>query len=136
MQSKQDMPILREDNNASDNFSPYEDNESTPEVQNIERDYRDLVGKSSNTRSRARAGRIPQDGLLGNKLLSSPKEVRFSEQEFSAGTPVFNIKYDHPESQNDNLFYPFYNQLDYVLAYYFAESETTKSNVNKFLSNP
>ena len=52
------------------------------------------------------------------------------------GTPISNIKYDHPGSQNDNLFYPFHNQLDYALAHYFAESETTKGNVDKFLSNP
>ncbi len=64
------------------------------------------------------------------------REVRFSNQEFAAGTPVSNIKYNYPGFQNNNLFYPFHEQLDYGLAKYFAESETTKSNIDKFLSNP
>ncbi len=81
-------------------------------------------------------GRTPQAGLLGSELSSSLREVRFSDQEFAAGTPVFNIKYNHLGFQNDNPFYPFHDQLDYGLAKYFAESETTKSNVDKFLSDP
>ena len=59
MQPEQDMPMPGEDDNASDNFGPYEDEGSTPEAQDIEGDHRDLVGKSSDTRSRARAGRTP-----------------------------------------------------------------------------
>ena len=130
------MPMPGEDDNASDNFGPYEDEGSIPEAQDIEGDHRDLVGESSDTRSRTRARRTLQDGLFGSESSSSLREVRFSEQEFPTGTPVSNIKYDHPGSQNDNLFYPFYNQLDYALAYYFAEFETTKGNVDKFLSDP
>ena len=135
MQPEQDMPMPGEDDNASDNFGPYEDERSTPKAQDIEGDHRDSVGESSDTGSRARAGRTPQDGLLGSESSSSLTEVRFSEQEFPAGTPVSNIKYDHPGSQNDNLFYPFHNQLDYALVHYFAQSETTKDNVDKFLSD-
>ena len=135
MQPEQDMPMPGEDDNASDNFGPYEDERSTPEAQDIEGDHRDLVGESSDTGSRARAGHTPQDGLLGSESSSSLTEVRFSEQEFPAGTPISNIKYDHPRSQNDNLFYPFHNQLDYALAHYFAEFDTTKGNVDKFLSD-
>ena len=134
MQPKQDMPMLGEDDNSSDNFGPYEHEGSTLEAQDIEGDFRDSVGKSSDTGNRARAGHTLQDGLLGIELLSSLREVRFNKQEFPASTPVSNIKYDHPRSQNDNLFYPFHNQLDYALAHYFAESEITKGNVNKFLS--
>lgn len=48
--------------------------------------------------------RTPQDALLGNELSSSPREVRFSEQEFSTGITISNIKYHHLESQNDKLF--------------------------------
>ena len=126
----------RENDNASDNFEVYEDEKSTPEVQDIEKDYRDLVGKSSDTKSRTRVGRTPEDGIFRSKLLSSLREIRFSEQEFPASILISNIKYDHLRSQNDNLIYLFYNQLDYALAHYFAESETTKGNVDKFLSDP
>lgn len=34
------------------------------------------------------------------------------------------------------MFHPFNDELDYALAHYFAESETTKGNVDKFFSNP
>ena len=103
------MPILREDDNTSDNFGLYEDEKSTLEVQDIERDYRDSVGKSSDIGSRAKAGRTPQDRLLGIELSSSLREVRFSEQEFATSTTVSNIKYDHLGSQIDNIFYRFHN---------------------------
>ena len=136
IQPKEDMLILGEDDNALDNFGPYKNEESTPVAQNIKGDHRNLVGKSSDTGSCARAGRTLQDGLLGNESSSFLREVRFSEQEFSADIPVFNIKYDHPGSQNDNLFYPFHNQLDFALVHYFAESENTKGNVDKVLFNP
>ena len=109
MQLKQDMPMLREDKNASDNFCSYEDEEWIPEAQDIEKDHKDLVGESSNTRSYARIAHTPQDGLLGSESLSSLKEVRFGKHDFSTGIPVFNIKYDQPELPNNNFFYPFYN---------------------------
>lgn len=97
-----------------------------------------MVGKSSDKKSvRDRVPeRNPQDKLLANKLTSSLKEVRFSEQEFPTGKPVSNIKYHHQESQNNNLFYLFNDQLDYALAYYFVDSETKKGNVDKFLFDP
>ncbi len=98
-----------------------------------------MIGESSDTESRAKeglSGRTPQAGLLGSESSSSLREVRFSDQEFAASTPVSNIKYNHPGFQNDNLFHPFHDQLDYRLAKYFAESETIKSNVDKFLSDP
>ena len=129
------LPMLGEDDNVSDNFGLYEDEKSIPEAQDIEKDHRDLVGKSSDSGSCAKEEYTSQDGLLGSESSSSLKEVRFNKQEFPAGTLVFNIKYDYLRSQNDNLFYPFYNQLDYILAHYFAESETTKGNINKFPSN-
>ena len=135
MQLEQDMPMPGEDDNASDNFGLYGDEESTPEAQNIEEDQRNLVGESSDIGSHIRVGRTPQDSLLGSQSSSSLREVRFSEQEFLIGTLVSNIKYDHPRSQNDNLFYLFHNQLDYILAHFFAESETIKDNVDKFFSD-
>ena len=113
----------------------YKDKKSIPEVQNIKRDHRDLVGKSSGIRSCVRVRHIPQARLLRSKLSSSLREVRFSEQEFLTSTLVSNIIYNYLGLQNNNLFYLFYNQLDYALAHYFAESEITKNNVDKFLSN-
>ncbi len=80
--------------------------------------------------------RTPQAGLLRSESSSLLREVRFSDQEFASGTPVSNIKYNHFEFQNDNPFYPFYDQLNYGLAKYFAEFKTTKSNIDKFLSDP
>ena len=61
--------------------------------------------------------------------------MTFSESEFLAGTPVLDTKYKHPRSQNNNPFYSFNGQLDYALAYYFANLEITKRNVDKFLTN-
>ena len=89
MQPKHDMPMPGEDDNTSDNFGPYKNKKSTLEVQDIERDYRDLVDKSSDTGSRARAGHTPQDGLLESESSLFLREVRFSEQEFLTSTPPY-----------------------------------------------
>ena len=78
---------------------------------------------------------IPQNGLL-KELFRNFKEVSFSEFKFPISIPVSNTRYEHSESQNNNLFYLFNDQLDYALTTYFAKSETTKYNVDKFLSNP
>lgn len=48
--------MLRENDNALENFWLHEDEESILEEQNIKRDYRDLVSKSLNTGSRVRDG--------------------------------------------------------------------------------
>ena len=135
MQPKQleDTPILKADNNASENFGPHEDKESPLEEQDIEED------KSLDTENQARdslSGYTLQAELLGSKLLSSLREVRFNDQEFVTNTSVSNIKYNLPRFENNNSFYPFHDQLNYRLAKYFAESETSKSNVDKFLSKP
>ena len=79
MHHEQDMPMLGEDVNKSDNFGSYENEKSTPKAQDIEEDHRNLVGKSSDTRSRAKTGRTLQNGLLGSESLSSLREIRFSE---------------------------------------------------------
>ncbi len=139
MQPKQDTPIPGEDNNTSRNFRPHEDEESTLKKQDIEGDYKNLVGERSDIESRAKNGLLghtPQAGLLGSESSASLREVRFSDQEFAIGTLISNIKYNHLAFQNNNPFYSFYNQLNYGLAKYFAESETSKSNVDKFLSEP
>lgn len=74
--------------------------------------------------------------LLKSKLLLFLKEVIFNKPEFCLDILVSNIKYTHPELQNDYLFYPFHHLLDYPLAHYFAKAKTTKSNINKFLTEP
>ena len=110
MQPKQDMSMPGEDDNSSEYFGSHENEKYILNEQNIEGDHRDLVGKSSDTKSRAKddlSGRTPQDGLLASQLSSSLKEVKFSEQEFPAGKPVSNIKYHYPDFQNDNSFHPF-----------------------------
>lgn len=59
----------------------------------------------------------------------------FNKLKFPVGTPVLDIKYKYLGSQNNNLFYFFNGQLEYILAYYFANLETTKHNIDKFLIN-
>ena len=60
----------------------------------------------------------------------------FSKSEFLAGIPVWDIRYKHSKTQNNNPFYSFNSKPDYTLAHYFADLETTKRNVHKFLTNP
>lgn len=51
-----------ENNNALENFRPYEDEESTLEELNIEGNHRNLIGKSFNPENCAKknlSGRIP-----------------------------------------------------------------------------
>lgn len=63
------------------------------------------------------------------------REVSFSKKEFFTGKLVSDIKYNHPSSHNNNSFYPFIDQLDYRIANYFANFETKKSNIDRFLSD-
>ncbi len=77
----------------------------------------------------------PQNGLL-SELSRNFREVTFSKSKFLVGTPILDTRYVHPGSQSNNPFYLFNDQFDYALAHYFAESETTKRNFDKFLSNP
>lgn len=79
--------------------------------------------------------KIPQDGLLINKFLLFLKEKQFIGNKFLAGIPILDIKYNHLGLKYKNSFNSFKNQLDYALAYYFAELKTTKGNINKFLSD-
>lgn len=138
IQLNQNIPMPREDNNALENFVPHKDKKSILEKQDIKKDYRDLIGKSSDTRSHARddlSRCTPQNRFLANELLSSLRKIKFNEQEFSIGKFVSDIKYHYLDSQNNNSFYSFNDQLDYALANYFAKSKTTKGNVDRFLSN-
>ena len=80
--------------------------------------------------------RTPWHGLFASKSLSLLREKWFTRKKFSASTPVSDIKYKHLGLKYQNNFYLFNNQLEYGLAHYFAKSKTTKSNLNKFLSDP
>ena len=75
-----------------------------------------------------------QNRLL-NESSQNFREITFSKSKFPLGIPVLNTRYKHLESQNNNPFYLFNDQLNYTLANYFAELETIKCNINKFLSN-
>lgn len=60
----------RQDDNASDNFRPYENEKSILIVQNIEKNHRNLVEKTLKTENYIRnnlSEHILQDELLGNK---------------------------------------------------------------------
>ena len=76
------MLMSGEDDDVSENFVPHKDEKSTLKEQEMEGDYRDLVGKSSDTGSRARDGlsrHTSQAWLLASESSSSLREVRFSE---------------------------------------------------------
>lgn len=81
------------------------------------------------------SGRTPQNRLLANELLFSSRLIWFSEKKFLAGKPISDIKYNYRRSQNNNNFYLFNHQLNYLLAHYFADSKNIKSNIKRFLSN-
>ncbi len=110
MQPKQDILIPGEGDNVSGNFEPHEDEESILEEQEIERDHRNLVGKSSDTGSHARDGllrRTLQARLLRNESSLSLREFRFSNQKFATSIPISNIKYIILYSKMITFFIPF-----------------------------
>ena len=76
---KEDMPMPGENNKPSDNFGPYQEKEFTPEAQDTEKDHRDVLGKSSDTKSHTKVGQTPQNRLLRSESSLSLKEVRFSK---------------------------------------------------------
>lgn len=138
IQPNQDILIPRKNNNASKNFRLYKNEKSILKEQEIERDHRNLVGKCLDIRKRTKnslSGCTSQDGFFASESLTSLKEVKFSKQVFLAGKSVLNIKYHFPGFQNNNLFYPFNDQLDYIFINYFAESEITKDNIAILLSH-
>lgn len=49
------MPMLKNNNNALENFEPHKDEKFTLEEENTEEDCRKLVSESSNTRSHTKA---------------------------------------------------------------------------------
>lgn len=125
--------------NTSDNYGPHLDEILILEEWNIERDHRNLVDKSLDIESCARDSLlecIPQDEFLASELSSLLREIWFNEQEFPINKLISDIKYNYLGFQNNNPFYPFNDQRDYILINYFAMSKTIKGNVNRFLSDP
>lgn len=77
---------------------------------------------------------MSQDGLSG-KLSSIFREMTFNKCKFSAGIQVSDAEYKYAEKQMNYPFYLINDQLDYTLAHILKELETTKGNVNTFLTN-
>lgn len=130
------MLIPNEDNNIPDKLRSHKDEESILKERDIEDNSEDLVGKSVNAESQAKnmmSEYTPQNRLLRSELLLSFREVRFTVKEYAIGILVSNIKYYYPRLQNNEPFYPFYDQLNYVLDHYFVEFKITKDNIDKFL---
>lgn len=69
-------------------------------------------------------------------MSSSLREIRFDEQELPANKSISNIKYHYKDFWNNNLFYLFNDQLDYILANNFGKFRIKKNNVDRFRSNP
>lgn len=124
---------------VSDYFKHYEEEKYLlgNKRQEIKENQRDLINQNFDNKivRDIPPGLTSQDKLFVSELSLSLREVRFGGQEFSIGKLVSNIKYYHLRYQNNNLFHLFNDQLDYVLAKYFVDFETTKGNVDKFLSN-
>ncbi len=78
---------------------------------------------------------ILRKGLFASESLSALREEWFSSHEFFAGIFISDKKYKYLRFKYKNYFYPFNNQLDYGLAHYFTNSETTKGNMNKLLTD-
>lgn len=106
MESKHHILMPEEYHNTLDNFGTHIDEKFILEEQDINKDYKNLVDKISDTRSYTNnrlLGHISLNRLFVNELLFFLREVKFSEQEFSTSEPISTIKYYHPGFQNNNL---------------------------------
>ena len=74
--------------------------------------------------------------LLASNFSSALREEWFSSYEFFSSIWILDIKYRHSRSKYKSSFYPFNDQFDYIIAYYFAKSEIAKGNMKKFLTDP
>ena len=126
---------LPSDNNKK-NISPNASNNGKKGIRlaDISNDEEDIRPANIDKERLATPNWTSQNRLL-SELSSTFREVMFSECKFSVRISILDTKYKHSGSQNHNLFYPFNGQLDYLLAHYFVDSETTKHNVDKFLTN-
>ena len=78
---------------------------------------------------------MPRKRLFISKFLLALREKWFNSHIFSISISISNKKYKHSGSKYKNSFYSFNDELDYGLAHYFAKLETTKGNMNKFLTD-
>lgn len=62
-------------------------------------------------------------------------QLIFSKFKFLSSISILDTRYKYFESQNNNLFYLFYSQVNYILAYYFADLKTIKYNIDKSFTN-
>ena len=126
---------LPSDNNK-ENISPNASNNGKKKIRpaDIDNDEQDMRQADIDKQRPTTPNWTPWNGLLNESSLTF-REMMFSKSEFLAGIPVLDTRYEHSGSQNNNPFYPFNGQLDYALAYYFADSETTKRNIDKFFTN-
>ena len=104
-------------------------------------DESDLLGETVTTANRngtpiTLTENTPLKRLFASKSLPALREKWFSSNKFPANTSISDKKYKHPRSKHKSSFYLFNNQLDYGLAHYFPKPETTKGNMNKFITNP
>lgn len=98
---------MEKNDDGSENFGLYKDENFILKEQDIEKNCRDLIGKSSNNRSRAKDGLlgcIPQNKLYVSEWLLILKEVSFGKQKFFVSKPVSEIKYYDPGFRNNNHF--------------------------------
>ncbi len=140
-------PILEHNTtNHPDLPSDYFEEDISPETSNNDEEEIRLADTMGNDDENSRPADIdeqrpttpnwtPRNGRLSESSRNF-REVTFSKSKFPVGTPVSDTRYVHPGSRSNNPFHLFNDQLDYALAHYFAESETTKRNIDKFLSNP
>lgn len=103
-------------------------------------DEGDLSGKTvtiaiANCTPEMSTKNTPWKGLFVSESLLVLREEWFSSHKFPTGIPISDKKYQHLRSKHKSSFYFFNNQLDYGLAHYFVELETTKGNMNKFLTD-
>ncbi len=76
------MPILKKDDNISENFEFYKDENFILKEQDITEDYRNLVGKRLDIRSHIKDSLFRctfQDKLLANELSLSLRKIRFNK---------------------------------------------------------
>ena len=94
-----------------------------------------ISGLKDRNKSRLTTSNSRFQNRLLSKLSSNFREMTFNESKFPASTPVSDIQFECTCSQNNHPFYCFNKQLNYELAHYFTELETTKRNTNRCFTN-
>lgn len=100
--------MQEKDNDTLENFEFADDKKSVLKEVKIEKNHKDLVHKSCNTKSHVRNGlsrHTTQAELLASELSSFLTEIKFSKQEFFASKPLSDIKYYYLAFSNNNVFF-------------------------------